>query len=67
LLDLVPPEYRKARSPCRHIPLNNQGETVETIFKGRSQAHLEDELLTWMEQTVKQLQEDLRQRPAGDS
>ncbi len=62
LLDLTPPERRKAESPCRHIPLNPRGETVETILAGKQgRAYLEEQLLAWMEQTAGRLQRELQQ------
>ena len=59
LFDLAPPERRKMESPCRHIPLNELGETVDRISKERDQTYLEDHLLRWMEQTALDLQNQL--------
>jgi hypothetical protein len=61
LLDLVPPEQQKAATPCLQIPLNERGETIETILQRHDQAYLEKELLRWMERTMQRLEEELSQ------
>ena len=36
LMQLVPPELRAGKTPCRHIQLNASGETLDShIIKGR--------------------------------
>jgi hypothetical protein len=60
LIDLAPPEYRSAKSPCHHIPLNEKGETVESIGKSSEQGYLEAQLLRWMEATAERLKRELR-------
>ncbi len=59
LVDLAPSEHRNAESPCRHIPLNQQGESIETILRKGDQTYLEAQLITWMEQTALCLQKEL--------
>jgi hypothetical protein len=64
LIDLAPPEYRNAESPCHHIPLNEQGDTVESISKNSEQGYLEAQLLRWMEETAERLKRELRESSA---
>jgi hypothetical protein len=65
LLELSPPESQDSESPCRQIPLNEQGETVESMAKTRDAAYLEERLLKWMERTVLQLRQELRETRSG--
>lgn len=62
LIDFVPPEFRKEPSPCLYIPLNQRGETVDKLLRERNVAYLNEQLITWMEQAIQQLQMELRRR-----
>jgi hypothetical protein len=61
LLELAPPESRTSQIPCRQIPLNEQGETVESIAATRATTYLEEQLTQWMEKTARQLKRELRE------
>jgi hypothetical protein len=57
LIRLVPPESRKAEVPCRHIPLNVMGETIEGFYRTATQQELEWALDKWLRRKIKQLEE----------
>lgn len=59
LIDFVPSACRGTLSPCRHIPLNQRGETVEILMQKPDHAYLEGQLLQWMERTADQLLQEL--------
>jgi hypothetical protein len=55
LIDFVPPERRSEELPCHHIPLNEAGDTVESLELEDNQAKLEQELKTWMRAKIREL------------
>jgi hypothetical protein len=57
LMKFVPPASRSEAIPCRHIPLNESGETIDSFYHRRTQLELEEALNTWLRKTIKQLEE----------
>jgi len=55
LMQLVPPEKRKAKVPCRFIPLNERGDTVDSLYRSETQEELEAVLRTWLLQAIENL------------
>lgn len=60
LMHLVPPEYREAKVPCRHIPFNEEGETLETLYQCADQSEIEEGLGNWLRTTIFRLEEERR-------
>jgi len=60
LMPLVPPEDRTQTVPCRHIPLNAQGETLESLYRFADQRDLEDVYGKWLRSTIAELEERRR-------
>ncbi len=58
LVQLVPPERRKERIPCRHILLNEEGDTVDGLYRYGSQPELEEALRQWLRATIDQLERE---------
>jgi hypothetical protein len=58
LLDLVPPEGRAEVVPCHHIPLNEAGETVETLEMEDNQQKLEESVKNWLQTRIRQIEEE---------
>jgi hypothetical protein len=58
LLDLVPPEERAEVVPCHHIPLNETGETVETLEMEDNQQKLEESVKNWLRTRIRQIEEE---------
>jgi len=52
----VPPEYQELKSPCRYIPLNEKGETVDSLYRTGTQEELETALRDWLVARIKQLE-----------
>lgn len=68
LMQLVPGESRKEKIPCRHIPLNEAGETIESFYRTGTQPELEDAYGKWLRKTIQKLEEErarIQQRAAG--
>lgn len=54
LIDFVPRDKQSEELPCHFIPLNELGDTVETL-EG-NQGRLEDLLKEWMRQKISELE-----------
>ena len=54
LIDFVPDEKRDEELTCHAIPLNEAGETVESL-EG-NQAHLEEALKEWMRRKIAEIE-----------
>jgi len=57
LMQLVPPEKRKEQIPCRFIPLDALGTTVESLYKTATEDELEAEVRKWLKATIAALEE----------
>lgn len=64
LLDFVPQAHKDAASPCHRIPLNGQGETIDSLSESADPARLEAEIVAWMERTAVELERELGQAGA---
>jgi hypothetical protein len=58
LHDLVPAQYRDENVPCHHIPLNEAGETVDTMERQYTQAELEDAVREWLRRVIRRIEQD---------
>lgn len=58
LIQLVPPEFRSAQTPCRHIPFDSSGETLDSLYRFGDQVELEEVVGGWLRATIKRLEED---------
>ena len=59
--DLVPEERRDREMPCRHIPLDAQGNTVESLDARGRREEAEEKLLVWLDSTIACLEKELAQ------
>jgi hypothetical protein len=58
LICLVPPALRSAKFPCRHIPLNAPGETLDSLYRHRDQSEIESTVATWLRAAITRLEEE---------
>jgi hypothetical protein len=57
LIYLVPPAHRSAKSPCRHIPLNESAETLDSLYRYSNQTEIENAIGTWLRTAITRLKE----------
>jgi hypothetical protein len=57
LNDLVPPESLSEVVPCHHIPLNKEGETIETLESKDNQQAMEEKVKTWLRAKIHEIEE----------
>jgi len=58
LIQLVPPEFRSAEIPCRHIPLDKSGETMDSLYRYGDQGEIEEVFGNWLRATIQRLEEE---------
>ena len=58
LIQLVPPPFRSADIPCRHIPMDTSGETLDSLYRYSDQGELEDVFGDWLRKTIRRLEEE---------
>jgi hypothetical protein len=53
---LVPADSRRRNIPCRYIPLNEQGETIDSFYRCGTRDELEFALRNWLHTTIHRLE-----------
>jgi hypothetical protein len=57
LMQLVPPEHRSEKIPCRHIPFSASGETLDSLYRYSNQRETEETVRNWLRATIQCLEE----------
>ena len=67
LMAFVPVDRRNTQFPCRHIPLTERGDTVNSFYEWGTDEELETALDVWLSQTIVELEDGKREgrRDAG--
>lgn len=63
LIDFVPDARRAESVPCHFIPLDESGETIETLEMENNQPQLERALKTWLRAKITEI--EATRRPAA--
>jgi hypothetical protein len=58
LMHWVPFESREAKIPCRNIPLNPAGETLDDLYRYDNQREIEESVSNWLRAAIHQLEEE---------
>lgn len=56
LMRLVPLRHQNREVPCRHIPLNEVGETLDTLYRWGAMDDLNLVFRRWLVQTIEKLE-----------
>lgn len=62
LTQLVPEEAKTEAVPCRHIPLNENGETLHTLYGHGLEHETEEVFGRWLRETIATLEGELENR-----
>ena len=54
---MVPSEKRTSLIPCHHIPLNEAGDTIASLYASGTQAKLDKTFREWLLAKVRELEE----------
>ena len=65
LFQLVPQQFRGKQIPCRHIPFNAEGETLDSLFRYSDQFEVEEVFGNWLRTTIAKI-EETRQALLGE-
>ncbi|HEV2494925.1 MAG TPA: response regulator [Terriglobia bacterium] len=57
LMEFVPPDKRGEQLPCHRIPLNERGETVESLAAQQKQPDLEEAVTVWLREAIGRIEE----------
>jgi hypothetical protein len=57
LMRFVPKQRCFEDVPCRHIPLNALGETIDSLYKTATNEEIEQKLQIWLLETIGKLEE----------
>jgi len=57
-MQLVPPEQRSEKIPCRHIPFNVFGENLDSLYRNGTQQEIEETVEEWLQATIQRLEEE---------
>ena len=58
LMQLVPPKRRSETIPCRHIPFNTSGQTLDSLYRYNNQIQTEETVGNWLQATIQRLQDE---------
>lgn len=61
LMQFVPLDCRGEKIPCRHIPLNAEGYTIDTYYRMGTQEELEAAVADWLRETSERLVQERAQ------
>jgi hypothetical protein len=51
-MQLIPEDFRDRNIPCRYIPLNESGETIESFYLTGTQEEQESAVAHWLKTTI---------------
>jgi hypothetical protein len=57
LAQLVPADQILQKVPCRHIPLNEEGETLESLYRSAAQEKVESTVAKWLRAKIGELED----------
>ena len=58
LMKFVPPGRATEQIPCRHIPLNKDGETLASLYESATQLEIEEAVGNWLRATIHRLEQE---------
>jgi hypothetical protein len=64
LTQLVPPDLREQDVPCRFIPLNDKGQTVDSLYHTGTQVEMTEALRDWLSREIRRIEGEKRQAAA---
>jgi len=62
LTQLAPGDMQQKKFPCRYIPLNERGETIDSFYRSGTQEELELDLGRWLKTTIERLEKQAAKR-----
>ena len=67
LMQFVPSEQKDKKMPCRHIPFNEQGVTLDSLYRTGTPDEVEAAVAQWLRSTIQRLELEQAQRQSLSS
>jgi hypothetical protein len=58
-MKFVPAQLRSESSPCRFIPLNEKGQTIDYFYRYGTQMEMEEALACWLHSQIAGIEQQL--------
>jgi hypothetical protein len=58
LTDFVPASKQCADVPCRQIPLNAAGQTIDDLYRTKTEAEVEEAVAKWLRAAIAKLEQE---------
>jgi len=58
LIAFVPKERRDSPDACRFIPLDEAGQTLDSLYRWASESEIETLVMAWLRRTIARLEKD---------
>jgi len=59
LIKFVPKEQQGENAPCRFIPLNEKGQTIDYFYRCGTQLEMEEALAAWLRNQIARIEQQL--------
>jgi hypothetical protein len=59
LVDFVPNGFKQERFPCRHIPLDDSGQTLDSLYRTATEEEAHAIVARWLKHKIAQLKFEL--------
>jgi len=59
LMAFVPEKQKNQSIPCRHIPFNRAGETLQSLYHTASMEEIENTIREWLERQIMELKKTI--------
>jgi hypothetical protein len=66
-MQFVPSEQKAQKTPCRHIPLSEQGVTLDSMYRTETPDEVESTVAQWLRSTIQTLEREQAQRQSPSS
>jgi hypothetical protein len=67
LMQLVPADSQRRNIACRYIPLNEQGETIDSFYRSGTREELESAMRKWLRATIQRLEKIKPPEKSGET
>jgi len=58
LMEFVPAESREESAPCRFIPINEKGQTIDYFYRCGTQREMEEALGRWLRERISEIEQE---------
>ncbi len=59
LMPYVPAGAQSETNPCHHIPLDNKGNTIDSLDRGYNRSSVEEAVANWLRMKIAELENEL--------